>query len=312
MSATIHDVAREADVNVNTVCKVLRGATNVRPYIKSRVMEAVSKLSYSPSQVAKGLRKSRSNIVTLSIIELENPYFGNLARRINANLNANGYEVVIAPSIERNIELASTFLSAGAIIGYPAWTDKLMLLKNIQPNVVSVGSSAQHDLGEISDVSVDFPSAYADLASELLRMGRRKIAFCSMRNFHPVRLAGKFLNTQRVLLESGVNPVIACERGYVPPEEICELVRRGEVDAVLCENDIHAAELYALLAQAGLKVSSDVEVVGCDGTLPLKGMMSVAFDFDAFAKMAVSLFLRQTKESSAGLRESIPASVIRN
>ena len=65
MSVTIKDVAREADVSVATVSRVVNGMPNINDEMKLRVRAAIKKLGYKPNQLAKGLKNSVTKTIGL-------------------------------------------------------------------------------------------------------------------------------------------------------------------------------------------------------------------------------------------------------
>ena len=52
---TIKDVARESGVSIGTVDRVLHNRGRVAPEKQQAVLEAVQRLNYKPSQVARAL-----------------------------------------------------------------------------------------------------------------------------------------------------------------------------------------------------------------------------------------------------------------
>src|SRR5688500_4853123 len=62
---TIQDVAREAGTSVSTVSRVLTGNTPVSPDKRRAIEEAVERLGFSPSQVARSLRMRATHTISL-------------------------------------------------------------------------------------------------------------------------------------------------------------------------------------------------------------------------------------------------------
>ncbi|HLA43557.1 MAG TPA: LacI family DNA-binding transcriptional regulator, partial [Aggregatilineales bacterium] len=67
---TIRDVARYARVSVGTVSNVLNGNNNVREETQERVLQAIKKLNYHPSAVARSLTTQRTNMIGMIRTEL--------------------------------------------------------------------------------------------------------------------------------------------------------------------------------------------------------------------------------------------------
>ena len=72
---TIAQVAEYAGVSQASVSRVLNRNQKVDPAISAKVRDAIEKLNYSPSQMARNLVRGRSNTVALVVPDLENPMF---------------------------------------------------------------------------------------------------------------------------------------------------------------------------------------------------------------------------------------------
>ncbi|MGN7333333.1 LacI family DNA-binding transcriptional regulator, partial [Bacillus altitudinis] len=65
-NVTIYDVAREANVSMATVSRVVNGNPNVKPTTRKKVLEAIDRLGYRPNAVARGLASKKTTTVILS------------------------------------------------------------------------------------------------------------------------------------------------------------------------------------------------------------------------------------------------------
>ena len=54
MAVTIADIAREANVSIATVSRVINGTKAVSPKLKQRVMDVVEKHHFMPNTFARG------------------------------------------------------------------------------------------------------------------------------------------------------------------------------------------------------------------------------------------------------------------
>ncbi len=107
---TIRDVARAAGVSVGTVSATINGTSGVSEKLAKRVWEAVARVGYSPDGVARSLRLGRTNTIGLMVSDICNPFFGTLARSVEAAANAAGYSVILCNTDEdpdRELELLS-------------------------------------------------------------------------------------------------------------------------------------------------------------------------------------------------------------
>lgn len=66
---TIYDVAREANVSMATVSRVVNGNQNVKPVTRKKVLEVIERLDYRPNAVARGLASKKTTTVGVIIPE---------------------------------------------------------------------------------------------------------------------------------------------------------------------------------------------------------------------------------------------------
>lgn len=76
-SPTMKDVAREADVALGTVSKVINGLPVGESY-RLRVEDAIQKLNYHVNSYAQGLKTSKTYTVALLIPNTSNPFLQSL------------------------------------------------------------------------------------------------------------------------------------------------------------------------------------------------------------------------------------------
>ena len=70
---TIYDVAKEADVSLATVSRVINGSEVVREDTRIKVQEAIEKLGYKPNAIAQGLALQKTT--TIAIVMPEASFF---------------------------------------------------------------------------------------------------------------------------------------------------------------------------------------------------------------------------------------------
>ncbi len=92
----LNEVAKRAGVSTATVSRVLNHATVVRNSTRQRVMRAVSELNYHPNLHARSLAKGASRTLGMIASNLQNPFFFDIFRALEADAHTHGYEVVAA------------------------------------------------------------------------------------------------------------------------------------------------------------------------------------------------------------------------
>src|SRR5438093_6655391 len=101
MPVTRDDVARQAGVSTAVVSYVLNdGPRPVSPEKRARVLEAIAELGYRRDAVAAALSSRRSRTLGLLLPDATNPFFADLAGRIEDAAFAKGYTVLIGNAAE--------------------------------------------------------------------------------------------------------------------------------------------------------------------------------------------------------------------
>ncbi|TWH28806.1 LacI family transcriptional regulator, partial [Isoptericola variabilis J7] len=99
-SVTIHDVARHAGVSAASVSNYLNWPDRLSNRMKRRVEASIAELGFVPSMPARQLRRQRSGIVGLSVVNASNPYFAGIATAVEKVAADAGLAVVTGSSHE--------------------------------------------------------------------------------------------------------------------------------------------------------------------------------------------------------------------
>src|SRR5258708_30485647 len=92
----LDEVAKLAGVSAATVSRVLNNLDVVRDATRDRVMRAVSELNYHPNLHARSLAGGKSRTIGIIASNLEDPFFFDIFRALEADSHALGYDVVVA------------------------------------------------------------------------------------------------------------------------------------------------------------------------------------------------------------------------
>src|SRR3984885_3502386 len=107
MPVTMMDIARELNVSVVTVSKVLRNQGRISEATRKRVLLHAKKLKYQMNWVARSLVTRRTFTVGLLLPEFAHPFFAEIARAVAHTVRPHGYHVVIS-SFEEDPELEAS------------------------------------------------------------------------------------------------------------------------------------------------------------------------------------------------------------
>src|SRR5699024_10414667 len=98
MTVTIYDVAREAEVSMATVSRVVNGNQIVKLSTRDKVTEVTKRLNSIPQGVARGLASKKTTTVGVIIPDMSNVYYSELARGLEDLATMYKYHTIISNS----------------------------------------------------------------------------------------------------------------------------------------------------------------------------------------------------------------------
>jgi LacI family transcriptional regulator len=112
-SPTMNDVAKEAGVSVATVSRVINGNYAVSKKLERKVNNAMKKLHYHPSALARSFKMQETRQIGLIVPLLDHPFFSRMAQVMEQELFRNNYRAIICNTEEdpqREIEYIDLLL----------------------------------------------------------------------------------------------------------------------------------------------------------------------------------------------------------
>ncbi|MRG61680.1 LacI family DNA-binding transcriptional regulator [Agromyces sp. CFH 90414] len=266
---TIAQVAEYAGVSQASVSRVLNRNDKVDPAISAKVLDAIDKLNYSPSQMARNLVRGRSNTVALLVPDLENPMFQGVLKGLSREAARDGYRVLVADTAERVADEEEIAIEARSrcdalVLVSPRMPAERLeaLLERVRPTVVVNRPVASDPAAELS---VDYAHASRTLGEHLISLGHTRIAYLagppqsyadSLRRRGLAELAAHHPQLEVRDLAGGSQ----VEDGY----RAAEAVLSAGVTAVVAFNDLAALGLLARLRELGVDVPGELSVTGID------------------------------------------------
>jgi len=318
-SANIYDVAKEANVSLGTVSRVLNGAPSVGEVTRTRVQAAIDRLEYRPSSVARSLALGATRSFALLVPELNNPLFGDIAFGAQdaadeadhvvivygTNGNAVRERRYIASLLDRNVE---GLLLVDSILP-PAELAPLVS----QVPVVQIGR--RQNIPGSRTVDVDQELGARKATRHLLELGHRRIGMIegSLENRAAVERSDGYF---AALEEAGISPDRRrVARGTMNElggaTAMAELLERDKsLTAVFAITDLMALGAMSTLYRRGMVVPDDMSVVGFDDIriseflpVPLTTVREPAHDLGAAA-------VRMVLNAEDGASQILPTQLI--
>ncbi|KIL78791.1 LacI family DNA-binding transcriptional regulator [Bacillus badius] len=300
---TIRDVAAEAGVSVATVSRVLNNKGYVHEDTLRKVQQAIEKLNYSPNEVARSLFKRQSKLVGLLLPDITNPFFPELARGVEDELQKQDFRLLFGNSDEnpeKEQAYIETFLQ-NQVVGIISATQTSGMFNQEQPAVPTVFLDRTHE-GRYT-VYADGREGGKIAARELVRRGSRNITVLKGPG-HISPVQDRFLGAVEVLAASSVDfqVIQMASLTYEEAEERAkELFRQyPATDGILASNDMTAAAVLHEALRIGKAIPEEVQIIGFDdipmSRLLFPSLSTIKQPVYEMGKQAAQLLLKLIKK----------------
>lgn len=181
---TIYDVAKEADVSLATVSRVINDSSVVREDTRQRVQEVIERLGYKPNAVAQGLALSKTTTVSIVMSEKLLAYNAKILNGLMDVANIYHYNVMFhttSKGISKMQDVIESIIKSrvdGVIIFNDNFSeDEMDVLNEYKIPMVIVGSKVEgqnHD--HVGNVYVDMEKICHDMVQKYFENGIDDIA----------------------------------------------------------------------------------------------------------------------------------------
>lgn len=298
---TIRDVAATAGVSYQTVSRMLNGSPSIKESTRTRVLDAIAALGYSPNVAAQSLARGTSNAIGL--LTMPTTDYGPLTAAIAIETAARdaGYRIVLTNAHSYavdDIAASIDYLQAqqvAAIVIHVAVTSMFDALRRISIGVPYV-TIEPTGLALGHSVAID-QAAGARLALEhLIGLGHRSIAHIRGPK-ESIDADARSSEYHDVMREIGASPTVVdgdwtAASGYAAG---MTLLDAGMSSAVFAGNDQMALGVLHACRDRGVRVPTDFGVVGFDDVPEAAhfapALTTVRQDFTALGHRAVEVLL---------------------
>lgn len=264
--ATIKDVSKKAGVSVATISRYLNKSGYVGEESKKKIQLAIKELKYSPNAVARSLSTKSSPLVGLLVPDLSNPYFPQLAKGIEVELNKHGYSVLLGSvdSEAHFVEYLETFKQ-----------------NNVVGVISSVGvipvKSKELTIVEVDRISPE--SRYTVISNDFLggkTIGERLLETSKCQDILLIngpkniqksneRSSGikHVLKNTQIIINEIETSSFSLEDSKQIVNQLFKLPKLP--DTIIAPNDLYAILIVQELLKRNISIPNDVQVIGYDG-----------------------------------------------
>jgi LacI family transcriptional regulator len=308
--ANREDVARLAGVSTAVVSYVVNnGPRPVAHETRERVLAAMEELRYRPNASARALKLSRTNILGLVVTDITNPYFSELALRMQEHAYSRGYGLMVA-NTGQDGEKGTTELRnmlAREVDGIAVYgifnPETFTLIASSDVKVVSMDWDLTAP--NIPSVGIDDYGATREAVQHLRGHGHREVgliagtgdmtlrqqswadvmrAHCSPERLEALKVVGEF----------------SSKGGYLATVEL--LKRPNPPSAIFVSSDVQAFGALRAIHRAGLKIPKDITIVSFDGTnasaFTSPALTAIQLPLDEIAKHCVEKLVEDNPDAS--------------
>jgi LacI family transcriptional regulator len=288
MGASIREVAREANVSLSTVSKVLNAKPNAKFTVatRERVVAAAKRVGYHPNAIARGLSRKRMDTIGLIMAYDQasvttDPYLGACLDGVLHISKQRHQKTVIftEDSWDETLPSLPAYCDGhcdGLLLIIPRTHSEIVPALEARNDVpfVLVGDSPESDT--LTSVDVDNAGAAAEAVAYLVSLGHRKIAalcgnpelrsnwqrlegYCQGLESAGILYRADYVFEGEYRQQSGFDNAVRLLKRFPDPAD--------RPTALFCFNDSNARGACDALAEAGVSVPETMSVVGFDDSV---------------------------------------------
>ncbi|SEQ60420.1 LacI family DNA-binding transcriptional regulator [Arthrobacter sp. OV608] len=312
----IRDVAKAAGVSVTTVSHALSETHNSRVNAQTveHIKAVAGNLGYAPNRLASGLRNQRSQILGLVSDEITTtPFAGAMIQGAQDAASEHGHLLMVVNSgldneLERQEIRALQQHQVDGVIYARMYNQRVSVPAELE-GMPAIVLDATSDNPGLSSVVPDEFGAGQSAAELLVAAGHRRIAMINNEDDIPAahgRLDGFRAGLARHGMQLPVDSLVTSRPSTAGGREAAlELLAAADrPTALFCFSDQMAMGAYQAAGHLGLKIPSDVSIVGvdnleliADGLWP--GLSTMALPHYEMGRWAVLKLLEELENPKA-------------
>lgn len=268
----IKDVAKEANVSVTTVSRVMNNRGYISDKTRKKVYDAMERLNYHPNELAKNFSRQKTNLIGLILPDISINFYAEETKYIEQELYKRGYKLMLCNaynSSDREKEYIN-MLQRNKVDGIIIGSHTLEIEEYLKIDLPIV--ALDRYLGDhIPIVSSDHIKGGELAAKHLLECGCKNIV--QFAGYSKVKLPAnqRHLEFTKIMIDNNINfKTIESKLNMFSNDENIEQVKYmfenyKNVDGVFATDNL-AILVIKEAKKRGIRVPEDLKVVGYDGT----------------------------------------------
>jgi LacI family transcriptional regulator len=283
-NVTVYDIAKEAEVSVSTVSRVLNGTAPVKESTREKIMALIDKYQFQPNALARSLTKKETKMIGVILPDITNPFFPEVFWGVENEANSKGYTFFLCntsgqPELEsqsltilREKQVDGIIFMGGRINLSNCSQELAKEVEDIGKKIPIVLVNGNLPASSLHRVIINEGKGAEILTQHLIDLGHKEIAFFGGYDYvstttQKIKAVKKTMkaNGLKVPNEWVLYGDFSMAAGKKMMAEI--LKREKRPTAIFCVNDVTAVGAVKVAVEAGLKIPEDMAIVGFDDTI---------------------------------------------
>jgi len=269
----IYDIAREANVSIATVSRVMNNKQNISPKTRKKVEAVLQKYNYTPSSIARGLASSSMRMVGMVMQDMRNTHYTDTAYVIEQELRKKGFCCLFCnadcPDPTEPFKMLRDFRVDGIILIGSVFMNQetLRAVETYHPTTKIVFVNGVLERENVYSVQCDDRAGIEMTVEHMVERGHRHIVYIDDMETDSARRKREGYCTAMNRYVPGYaqeHMFRAGERGFSGGYQVMKalLDRDEKFTAVVCSEDVVALGAIRALEERGLRIPEDVAVAG--------------------------------------------------
>jgi len=275
LATTIKDVAIKAGVSPATVSRVVGNYGYVSDQTRNIVLAAIKELGYHPNAIARSMVTKSTGTIGLVVTDITNPFFAQLARKVEEVTWKDGYTLILANTdedLEHEYAVVRVMQEkrVDGLIVIPASSTPAPHLKELtDQGIALVLADRKNHACQVDVVMVDNEDGAYKAVSHLTSLGYQRIGMV-LDNPEISTNVERMVGYRKALIDVGLKIdeelIKSCQYTKQSAYKlVCKLLSNpSPPDALFTANNFMTIGAFKAIRELGLKIPDDIALVGFD------------------------------------------------
>lgn len=274
----IYDIAREADVSIATVSRVINKPETVAPATRSRVQEVIKRNAYNPDAVARGLSGAAMKTIGVLAEDSRIPYHAHITWAIEQESRRQGYSVILCNTGKSTSDQKQYFnvlktkrvdaiICVGSIYQVPSLRKTI---KETAAHIPVIMINGQFSAPGTYSINCDDRKGMALCVDHMVERGYRDLVYLSYGNTisAKLKLEGYKSGIERNGLSRSEKRILYCDERITAGMDAAASILELDLSCsgIVCEDTVLAAGVMKFLQQKGVRIPDDFAISGYNST----------------------------------------------